>query len=78
MGRLLQHWIEQAPSRAPFNSNRDRHLRTVAREEGGGPDGAAIDLRWPTKGRQAEKSIDKLATWDDACVVTPEPASTSD
>ena len=48
---------------------------TYARAAGAGPDNADIDLRWPTKGGQAQKSTDGQVNWSDAYVLTPKPAA---
>jgi len=48
---------------------------TYARAAGKGPDGADIDLRWPTKGGQAQKSTDGQVNWTDAYVLTAKPVA---
>lgn len=45
---------------------------SYARDKGAAPDGEDVFLRWPTTGGQAQKSVDRQATWNDVYIVTPD------
>ncbi len=51
---------------------------TYASNNGAGPKGEDVFLRWQTAGGQAEKSFDRQKTWNDVYKVTPETPQTAD
>jgi hypothetical protein len=72
------YWIENIDgTETKYQPQSVQNGFTYVWGQGVGENGEDVDLRWPTKGGQAEKRNGQVTTWNDAYTVTPANSSSS-